>query len=190
MIKKILATVSYGFLSTVPLSMVPSAYAAEKLVSIGANTHSVEYLTGDEAIDNNTVNDSGYHLGFGIKNQYGKSQTHYFGFGIDVNEIDGSQLISYRALDYEKSWGSQFRTGAFFGAASLDSGLPQNGYYAGFNLSYANLIKGMDLVAEYRVGDGLARDRQSRLGDPAVEDGKPDVFLDFKSIALMARWRF
>lgn len=96
-------------------------------------------------------------------------------------------MLALRALDYEYELNEAMRIGAFFGAATLDTGLPQNGYYTGVNASYLNIIDKLDLVVEARYGSGLARDRKL-ASDPSGD--RTDMFLDFTSIALSLRWNF
>ncbi len=164
-----------------------SGYAAEISINAGIQNHSVELDTGDAATDNQDSSDSGFHLGISIKNTYGQNKNHYFGVGIDLDDILGDQVIGYRALDYERAFGNHWRAGAFFGAATLDSGLPQNGYYTGFNLSYDRFFENLGLSFEVRHGNGLARDRLLS-SDPGGE--KPDIFLDYTAVALQLRWTF
>jgi hypothetical protein len=159
--------------------------AADFYLGLGLQNHSAE-TEFDENQFSPSESDSALHLGFGFKNYYGDSSQHAFGMGIDIEQILGDRLIGYRALDYKRRIGNKLALGGFFGVASLDSGAPQNGYYAGINLSVNNLIKSADLVLEYRLGNGLSRDR--RAGDPEGE--RPDIFTDFSSTAIYLNWRF
>ena len=163
----------------------------ESFVSVGYNTHTAEFVFEDGSTVALSVDDSGYHLGVGIRSFYGKNKNHLFGFAIDIDEIAGDQVIGYRALDYQYLLTDNWRFGGFFGAASIDTGLPQNGFYFGLNTTWVNLFNVFDVVLEYREGDGLARDRfVDELGDPQGEPGFPDIFLDYSSFAVKLQYSF
>ena len=98
-------------------------------------------------------------------------------------------MIGLRALDYERAIGKHVRIGGFFGAASVDTGKPQTGYYMGLNASYRMLNDRLGLVFEIKHGNGLARDRIEGDPPPSVED-RPDVFMDFVSTGLKLSWTF
>ena len=163
--------------------------AAEVNVSVGASNHELSFETGDAEIDSIDISDTGTHLGFGLKNQYGEHGQHFFGVGIDIDKIDGDQLIGYRALDYQFAFNQHIRAGAFFGAASLDTGLPQNGYYTGLNLSYQGIFDHLGITFELRHGNGLERDKKL-ADDPARENDKEYMFLDFTATAVQVSWTF
>ena len=78
--------------------------------------------------------------------------------------------------------------GAFFGAASLDTGSSQTGYYTGFSASLTNIGQsGLDAVLEFRHGDGLGRDVLFE-GDPVITEH--DFFLDFDALSVSVSYRF
>lgn len=131
---------------------------------------------------------TGYHLAIGLHKPFGESQRHWFGVALDYDDILESSLLGYRALDYLYQPNDNWRLGAFFGAASLDSGLPQNGYYTGASLSRLNAwSQPFDAILELRFASGLARDRRLP-GDP--QSTSPDIFLNYVSVALGFNYRF
>ena len=112
-----------------------ASHAYEPFIAIGINSHSIQTDFDNPEVDNQDINDEGYHVSVGIRNTYGKSERHLLGFAIEIDEIGSSTLIGYRALDYTYHLNRRIRLGGFFGAASIDTGLPQNGYYAGISMS-------------------------------------------------------
>ncbi|WGO98823.1 hypothetical protein QFX18_01955 [Saccharophagus degradans] len=164
------------------------ANAYEFNLAAGLQSYSVQQLEEDNSLPDEAESGTGLHLGASVKNNYGDSNKHWFGFGVDIDRIMGQKMLALRALDYEYELNEDMRIGAFFGAATLDTGLPQNGYYTGVNASYLNIIDKLDLVVEARYGSGLARDRKLLASDPSGE--RTDMFLDFTSIALSLRWNF
>ncbi len=172
--------------------LLPLFAQAEIQLTAGIQTHEVRFDTTDPTIDNEQPSDTGYHFGIAARRHLGKNQQHRFGFGVDVDEILGDTLIGLHALDYQYVWNEQWRSGFFFGAASLDTGASQNGFYFGTSVSATNVVQqGMDIVLEARAGSGLARDRLLPDDPPAPEDdNRPDIFLDFLAISLSLSYRF
>jgi len=181
---KVIALLGMSALSWLSVSCA----AAEFNIALGSQHHKATMDSGDPVVDATKYSDSGYHLEFGIKNRYGRSGKNLFGAGIDVDDILGKTLVGLRALDYQRILFPHLRVGGFIGAASFDSGLPQNGYYLGMNIQYTDIvIKGLDIGAEYRYGRNLARDRL-RSSDP--QGPRPDIFMDFSSVGIAVNWRF
>jgi len=182
---------TYKTISAILLLLVHlPAWSYEPYINLGINAYSVRYQTGDSAIDSEREEGSGYQLGIGIRNVFGESKKHFIGAGLDVTDIADQQLIAFRAIDYQYQIHSRLRLGCFAGAASLDSDLPQNGYYYGGNLVLTDVLAGFDILAELRYGSGLARDR---ILDDDPEDpvfGRPDIFASFYSTALTVNYRF
>ncbi|TVZ37928.1 hypothetical protein P886_2275 [Alteromonadaceae bacterium 2753L.S.0a.02] len=172
---------SYAFVCAIP------AQAAEYFLNLGTLAYRVKYLVGNEAIDNQRYNGNAITASVGIRNLMGSRQQHALGFGVDTYEVDNQRLIGLRAIDYQYQFNSWLRAGAFIGAATLDSGLPQNGYYLGVNFSVLKILYNTDVLFEYRNGNGLARDRLLK-DDP--EGVKPDIFADFNVAAIALNWRF
>ncbi|MFL0799532.1 MAG: hypothetical protein K6L80_03705 [Agarilytica sp.] len=168
------------------LSLTSNAWGYESFIGIGYQQHDVKFDLEYDAEEAVSGEGNGFHLSIGLRNHYGRDQQHLFGGGIDIDEILGNRLIGYRALDYQYQLNRSIRLGGFFGAASLDSGLPQNGYYTGASFSYVNIIDDVDITFELRHANGLARDRRGAT----PEGSRPDIFLDFTSIATYISWRF
>ncbi len=175
------------FCLLVPCQVV---YGYEKVLSIGYQAHDAEWETGDLEFDNQDYSGSDYHFGFRLYNVF--KTKHKLGLGLDFEKILSENLIGYRALDYQYEVTERVHAGAFFGAATIETGLPQNGYYYGVNSSLFIFSNKLALHYELKVGDGLARDRlldsDPEGDDPEIE--RPDIFLDFTSHTLSARWYF
>lgn len=185
MVKKLL--VLSALVTTLGASTAATAY--EPYVNIGVNYHMGKYHIGVPEIDNNREYGTDYHLGLGIRNYFGASKNHLLGAGIDLDKALGKRIIGYRAVDYQYQFNSKIRSGLFLGAASLDSGLPQNGYYVGLNASWLKAFAGIDLSVELRQANGLSRDRLLD-SDVRPPNGKPDIFLDITSVTAALNWRF
>ncbi len=167
-----------------------SAQAVEFRASAGYQTHNADWLTLDPEFDNQDLSDSGYFFGLSLKNRVGKNKNHVIGAGIDFDSILDERVIGYRAIDYQYLINENYRLGGFFGAATIDTGLPQNGYYMGVNGSYF-LNKNISITMELRHGNGLARDRAFE-NDPRndTDINRPDIFLDYTAAGIQFDWHF
>lgn len=163
---------------------VEARESREVFLGLALQSYNVNY--GDRGMSSPIPSDSGSgaYLSVGTNKLFGR---HGLGFGIDVGKLAGHTELAYRALNYRYLIGDNMTIGAFFGASSLDTGLPQNGYYVGFSTTYLDLFYGFDLSATLRHGNGLARDRL--LSDDPVSS-RPDIFLDYTSAAMGLVWRF
>lgn len=156
-------------------------------LSLGWQNYSATQLTGDAAIDDQNEAGNSYIAGITLYNRYGKNEKHHIGTGIEFSEALDSTITGFRAIDYRYHLNQNISFGLFFGAASLDSGLPQNGYFAGISGHWQISNGPLGLGVEYRRADGLARDRLLE-DDPDGE--KPDIFVDIDSVALKLNWTF
>lgn len=158
-------------------------------LKLGLQSHKGTWDSERSDFDNQDHTGSAGYYGFSLKNKVGKSQKHFIGVGVDFDTILDDQVRGYRAIDYQYALFNNIRIGGFIGAASIDTGFPQNGYYTGFNLSYHLLKQKLGIGYELRIGDGLARDRKSDLDTPAdTSSPRPDIFLDFQVHSLFISW--
>lgn len=167
-------------------SYCASSTADEAFINIGYQYHRLENLTGDLEFDSEQPSDNSYHVSLGRRHFIDLHKKHLFGFGLEVNEILGDTFWGLRATDYLYQLNQKWRLGAFFGAGTLASGRPQNGYYMGLSVHRLDFIPHADLGVELRYAWGLARDRLTT--DPAGV--KPDIFTDFISPSIFLAFRF
>lgn len=161
-------------------------YRVEWVTSVGIKQYSKSYRKGNEEFDGQDYSGSDAFVSFVARNRYGKNKKHTLGIGADISQIQGQIMLGFRAVDYQYLLTERLRLGTFIGAASLQSGAPQNGYYYGANLSYLNFWHGLGVSVEWSRGDGMARDRL-----PSDPDGfKPDIFIDINQLSLGVVWQF
>lgn len=163
------------------------ALTYETQFAIGWQNYSATQLTGDPAIDNKDENNSSYVVGITIHNRYGSNEKHHVGTGVDFSRALDSTITSFRAIDYRYRLNHTLSLGLFIGAATMDSGLPQNGYFAGIGGNWQLIDSPLGVGFEYRRADGLARDR---LLEDDPEGAKPDIFVDIDSLVLKLNWTF
>ncbi|MFL0809464.1 MAG: hypothetical protein K6L76_03530 [Agarilytica sp.] len=161
------------------------ALAYETQLSLGWQTFSAKQLTGDSSIDSQKENGSSALIGFTIHNRNGNNERHHLGAGIEISEVLDTTLTGFRAIDYRYHLNQSLSYGLFLGAASLDSGLPQNGYFAGISGHWQISNGPFGLGFEFRRAEGLGRDR---LLDDDPEGEKPDIFIDVDSVLFSLYW--
>jgi hypothetical protein len=175
------------FLLILLLTLSAQAISAQRHVNIGLQNHSITYdWDGSEPVDTES-SASDYSIGVGILNQLGQNGRHHLGFGLDIQNILDNRMLGVRAVDYQYHAFKQFRIGAFIGAATVDTGASQNGYYLGANAAWMDLMQNVDLVVELRRADGLARDT---LPSDNLSISRPDIFMDVNISTVLIRWRF
>lgn len=177
------------------LLMSKNVYATNIEIIAGFQSNDLRQLREEEdelPIPPETTG-SGYHLGVNIMrpifaDPFDNSR-HSIGVGIDVMDLQGSTLVGYRAINYYYQLTRWIRVGAFFGAASLDNKLPQNGYYSGVNLNITNIFENLDVVAGINHGNGLARDK-NLVPEENLPGRRPDFFINFYSTFIGLQYRF
>lgn len=161
--------------------------AVERYVNFGIQSHSASYDLDNSEVVFENASGSDYSLGVGMLNQFGKTGRHFLGFGLDIQNVLDDRLLGVRALDYQYQAMQKLRIGVFIGAATIDTGASQNGYYAGANVAWQDFMPKLDLVLEIRRADGLARDT---LASDELDITRPDIFMDVDFSAVVVRWRF
>ncbi len=136
-------------------SLDQQEYGTELYVDLGANLSHVHKIYWDGLPDETTSDAPGYHFGFGARRP--ASENGDLGVRVEFDEVDGSSLVSLRALDYRYRIGRKLAIGAFFGAARYQIQLPAWGYYWGVGLQYRNLFPGWDLSADVRHHEKISR---------------------------------
>ena len=182
--------IATGLLSATLLLLNFSAAASEISVHLGLQAYEVTYETDDETIDNTKPTDNGLYGAIAFHNSIGKSGRHWLGAAIDVTELLDDTVIGFRALDYQWRFSERMHTGAFLGAASLDSGLPQNGYYFGAHAGYFILPSKLSARFELQHGEVLARDKLLTDDPGQGPENRPDTFLSYTSSSLQLAWHF
>ncbi len=165
-------------------------FAAEWFVTAGAHTSEAVPSTGNSEVDSKSVTDTAHSFVAGIRRELGENSVHRFGFALEHSAVNGHELLALRALDYQRMLGERWRIGGFVGAAKVESGAAQTGYYLGLNLQRDRLVGPFDAVAELRYGDALARDRLETDDEADPDYTRPDIFLNFTGLMLGLNYRF
>jgi hypothetical protein len=127
----------------------------------------------------------GYHVALGARRAV--SDHNDLGSRVEVDNIDGHDLVGIRLVDYRYRFNNPLALGAFLGAARYSLGTPAYGFYYGVGAQWRNVIPGWDLGAELRYDDTLARDH---LLPDDPHGTRPDSFYDVVSATFTVSYHF
>lgn len=161
--------------------------SVQLFVDLGANYGRVEKLFGVDIPVVRTDWEVNPHVAVGARRAV--SQRSDFGVRVELDRLDGENLLSVRALDYRYRFNSRLAVNGFFGVGRYDFGLPCYGYYYGAGVQLMNVLPGWDLSLDARLYDKLGRDKTLASDPPSTPD-RTRLFFDAEMIAfyLSRRW--
>jgi hypothetical protein len=163
--------------------------SVDLFIDLGANYSSVHKVLAVSIPNTNTPSESNAHLGFGARRSV--STHNDLGVRLELDEVDGNRLLSFRAVDYRFRFTPNIAASGFIGAARYDIGLPAYGYYWGAGLQYMNLFSTRwDLGLDFRHHEKLGRDKALPTDPPSSIAEGTRVFFDVNGTALYLsrRW--
>jgi hypothetical protein len=127
----------------------------------------------------------GPHFGFGARRAV--SENNDLGVRIEVDQVDGHDLLGARVIDYRHRFSEHFALGAFAGVARYDVATPAYSLYAGLGAQWRNILPKWDLGVDFRYAQNVARDR---VLSTDIQGGRPDTFYKIESGTLYITRRF
>ena len=159
---------------------------AEIFVDAGVNVNEIDIdLTG---ITKRYVTPAevGPHIGIGARREVTEHQD--FGARLEIDEMRGHALYTFRALDYRYRFDGPLALGLFGGAARYDLVTPAFGFLIGAGAQWRNVLPGWDLNLDYRYGIKVARLRD--LSSDSQGGTRPDSFYDISALGLYVSRKF
>jgi hypothetical protein len=159
---------------------------AEIFVDAGVNVNEIDIdLTG---ITKRYVTPAevGPHIGIGARREVTEHQD--FGARLEIDEMRGHALYTFRALDYRYRFNGPLALGLFGGAARYDLVTPAFGFLIGAGAQWRNVLPGWDLNLDYRYGIKVARLRD--LSSDSQGGTRPDSFYDISALGLYVSRKF
>ena len=159
---------------------------AEIFVDAGINVNEIDidltgitkrYVTPDQVAP---------HIGVGARREFTDHQD--FGARLEVDEMRGHALYTFRALDYRYRFNNPLALGVFGGAARYDLATPAFGFIMGAGAQWRNILPGWDLNLDYRYGIKVARLRD--LPSDIQGGTRPDSFYDITALSLYVSRKF
>jgi hypothetical protein len=127
----------------------------------------------------------GPHLGFGARRAV--SENNDLGVRIELDQVDGHDLLGVRVLDYRHRYTNHFALSVFAGVARYDVATPAYSLYAGMGAQWRNILPKWDLGVDFRYAQNVARDR---VLPTDIQGGRPDTFYKIESGTLYLTRRF
>jgi Capsule assembly protein Wzi len=128
-----------------------------------------------------------YHVGVGVRRPV--SRRSAIGVRLELDGVEGGNLISLRAVDYRYKITSSMAVSAFVGVGRYDDGAPAFGWYGGLGLQYINVLPKWDMGLDWRYYDKMSRNRVLP-NDPPYDPERPRLHFDVEGQSLYVSRRF
>ena len=115
----------------------------------------------------------GPHVGLGARRAV--SERNDLGVRVEVDQVDGHNLLGVRPIDYRHRFGDWFAVSLFAGVARYDLATPAYSVYAGAGLQWRNVVPKWDIGADFRYAQNVARDHVLP-SDAAIAGSRPESF--------------
>jgi hypothetical protein len=145
----------------------------ELFVDAGVNMYKVRVDLTNEDDRTTGPRKTGSHFALGGRRFVG--QRSAIGTRVELDDIDGHSLVGVRLIDYRYLAFGPVVLEGFLGAARYALATPAYGFYYGGGVSWRNILPGVDICADLRYNDSIARDHVLS-SDPQV--ARPDSFYD------------
>jgi len=150
----------------------------ELFVDVGGNVNRQNIDLTSATTRYNGPYGGGYHFAFGARRFV--SDHSDLGTRLEVDGIQGNNLLGVRLLDYRYRFNNPLALSFFLGAARYNLVTPAYGIYYGAGLQWRNLMPGWDLAFDYRYANSVARDHLVP-GDPPDIGARSDSFYNISS---------
>jgi Capsule assembly protein Wzi len=158
--------------------------SAELFVEAGAAMNRVRIDL--DATSPFTESSTGAHFGLGARRAV--SDRSDLGARIELDDVDGHNLLSVRAIDYRYRFANPLALSVFLGASRYDLATPAYGLYYGVGVQWRDIAPGWDVGVDVRQAKKVARDHL--LPDDPSSALRPDSFYSVTSTALVVTKRF
>jgi hypothetical protein len=150
-----------------------SPHGNELFVDAGMNVNQVKAnLQENLPIETSKV---GYGPHFAIGARRAVSENNDLGVRVEVDQVDGHNLLGVRPVDYRHRFGDWLGVGLFAGVARYNLATPAYSLYAGVGVQWRNVIPKWDLGADFRYAQNVARDHLVASDAPVIGP-RPDSF--------------
>jgi hypothetical protein len=174
-----------GSLDEDSYSGAPEQHGAEMFVDAGINLNKVraDLEPGIPITTSNWAVDP--HFGVGARRAV--SANNDLGVRLEVDQVDGHDLVGVRAVDYRYRFTDSFAVGLFAGVARYNLATPAYSIYFGTGAQWRNILPKWDLGVDFRLAQNVARDHVLP-SDP--QGARPDSFYKIYTGLLYLSRRF
>jgi hypothetical protein len=168
-----------------PASANTNHHGAQIFVDAGINANKVR--TDLEKGIPVTTSQLAYGPHFAIGARRAVSETNDLGARVELDQVDGHQLLGLRALDYRHRFDSPLALNVFGGVARYNVETPATSIYAGLGGQWRDALPNWDLNLDFRYAQNLARDH---LLASDVQGVRPETFYKIESVTLYVSRHF
>jgi hypothetical protein len=131
---------------------------------------------------------TGAHIGIGARRAVSKRND--IGVRLEFDDIDDTNMLSLRAIDYRFRVTPRVAIGGFFGAARYDYGLATNGYYWGAGIQLLDVLPKWDIGFDMRHYEKLNRDKALPSDPLPSAETHPRLYIDIDGMSFYVsrRW--
>ncbi len=160
-------------------------HGAQVFVDAGVNANKVR--TDLEKGIPITTSQLAYGPHFAIGARRAVSESNDLGVRVEIDQVDGHQLLGLRALDYRHRFDGPFAFDMFGGVARYNVETPATSIYAGLGGQWRDVLPNWDLNLDFRYGQNLARDHVLASD---VQGVRPETFYKIESATLYVSRHF
>jgi hypothetical protein len=131
------------------------------------------------------VSNTGAHVAVGARRAV--SDRSDLGARLELDDVDGHNLLSVRAIDYRYRFKGPIALSVFVGASRYDLATPAMGLYYGGGLQWRDVLPSWDVGLDLRTAKKVARDHLLPSDPQSV---RPDSFYTVNSLSLYLTKRF
>jgi hypothetical protein len=162
----------------------PIDRTAEVFVEAGLGASRIRSEVDVNVFD--TQEAAGAHVAVGARRAVSDSSD--LGVRLELDDVDGSVLMSVRAIDYRFRFANPLALSVFVGASRYDLATPAYGLYFGAGLQWRDIWPGWDVGIDARQAKKVARDHL--VPEDPQSPIRPDSFYTISGLSLVVTRRF
>jgi hypothetical protein len=160
----------------------PNEHGAEVFVDAGFNANQVK-INFEPNVTETSKTAFGPHVALGARRAV--SEKNDLGVRLELDQVDGHNLIGIRPLDYRHRFSGSFAFDLFAGVNRYDVATPAYSLYAGLGGEWLDILPKWDLGLDFRYAQNIARDHVLASD---IQGPRPETFYKIESaIAYISR---
>jgi Capsule assembly protein Wzi len=162
----------------------PNEHGAEVFVDAGFNANQVK-INFEPNVTETSKTAFGPHVALGARRAV--SEKNDLGVRLELDQVDGHNLIGVRPIDYRHRFNDTFAFDLFAGVNRYDVATPAYSLYAGLGGEWLNVLPKWDLGLDFRYAQNIARDHVLASD---IQGPRPETFYKIQSAIAYVSRRF